>query len=128
MKVNWNFTSFLFWVLELNAISCCKHFEFLESNLVLVSEVPFNEIFELSLFKFESTSLNQVFEIIDVDNIWFLMLYSVEESIQEHVVLLLIWKLIFVLNLERLHQLTELILVELWVTIRIAHHDLFQRG
>ena len=56
------------------------------------------------------------------------MLYSVEKSIQEHVVLLRISKLVFVLHFETLHQLTELVLVEDVLAVGVAFHNLVQRG
>ena len=54
------------------------------------------------------------------------MLYSVEKSIQEHVVLLGVSKLIFVLHFEALHQFTELVFVEDIFAVGVAFHNLVQ--
>ena len=51
------------------------------------------------------------------------MLDPVEEAVEEHVVLLGVCKLVGILNLERLHELAELVLREVLFISRVRHHN-----
>ena len=119
--------SFL-WVDQFDAFTLSKHLELVKGNLLLVSEIPLDQVFKLSVLEFESTSFNKLLKIVDVDDLGLLMLYTVKKSIQKHVILLLISELIVVLDLEALHKLAELIFIEFLTVFGVTGHDFIKRS
>ena len=87
-------------VSQLDAVASGKHLELIEGDFVFVTEVPLDEIFKLAIFKLEATSLDERLKIVDVDDLSLLVLYPVEKSIEEHVVLLGVCELVVVLYFE----------------------------
>ena len=87
----------------LNSITRSEHLKLLERNLILVLEVPLDQVLELALLKLETTALNQLLEVIGVDALHLVMLNPIKKSVQKHVVLLLVRELVIRLHLKRLH-------------------------
>ena len=75
----------------------------------------------------EACPLNKLLKIFNLDRLLLLMFYPIEQSIQKHIVLLLICELVLVCCLKRLHQLTELVLGQSLFINRQRFHDIYQR-
>ena len=112
----------------LDGLAGGEHLELLEGDLVLVLEVPLDEVLELAGLELETTPLDQLLEVIRVYRLRLLVLDSVEQSVQEHIVLLLVGELVVGLDLEGLHEVAELVLVEVLLVGRVRRHYVLQRG
>ena len=93
----------------LDAVARCEKLKVFQGDLFLASEVPFDEVLELTLHKLETASLDQLSKLINRNFLCLLMLDSIKESLQETIILLLISQLLFCLWIECAHQLTELL-------------------
>ena len=82
--------SLLLGIDHFDAVSSGKEFEFLHRNRFFSTEVPSDQIFKLALRELEATALDQSSELLDVHLLRALLLNSVEESFEEHVVLLFV--------------------------------------
>ena len=77
-----------------DTVASSEQLEFLHSDLILSTEVPSDEILEFSFLKVEATSFDELSKFIDVDFLSVLMANSIEQSLKELIVLLLICELI----------------------------------
>ena len=73
-----------------NAVASRKQFELFKRDGLFSSEVPLDQVLEFSLLEPESTPLYQVFELVHCDGVSLRVLDPIEESFEEHVVLLFV--------------------------------------
>ena len=113
-----SFLSLFLWIDHFNAVSCCKELELFHRDCLFASEVPSDQVLELTLCEFKPTTFNQRSELFNVDLLSALLLDPVEESFKELVVLSLICELICIVRVEGSHQLTELLFIDsIWLTV-----------
>ena len=110
--------SLLLGIDHFDAIAGREELELLHRDSLLASEVPSDQILKLPFGKFKATSFDQATELINVDLLCALLLNSVEESLQELVILRLICKLIGVISIEGSHKFTEFSVIDsIWLSI-----------
>ena len=121
---------FLFCINHLYAIPSSKQLELLHSYCLFPSEIPLHQILELAFLELKSTSFNQILEVINFNLLSFRMLYSVEKSLEKHVVLLFICEFHRALSIKRTHQLTEFLLSNIHaicgISFKISHQRLIE--
>ena len=121
---------FLFCINHLYAVPSCKQLELLHSYCFLSSEIPLHQVLELAFLKLETTSFNQILEVINLNLLSFRMLYSVEKSLKKHVVLLLISEFHCAFGIKRTHQLAEFLLSDIHaicsISFKVSHQRLIE--
>ena len=114
--------------MKLNYLTSGEHLEFFKCDCLLVSKVPLDQILEFPFFELEPSALNKVLEIFDLDFSRLFMLDSEEQSLQEHIVLLLVSELIVVGRLIGLHEVAKLVLSQVASVRGETLHDRNKRG
>lgn len=102
-------------VLQLDNIPSCKHLKLLQSDGLLVPEVPLDQVFKLALFELEPRALDERLELLDLNLIGLFMFDAEEQSFEEHAILLFIGEFIGVGRLIRLHQVAKLIFIQVFL-------------
>ena len=97
-----------------------KQLEVVQRDLLLPLEVPLDQVVEFGVLEFETTPFDQVSELVRSHNLTLLVLDSVEETLEEHVVLLFVGELLLALGFEGAHKLAELLLVDAAVAAGVA--------
>ena len=110
----------------LDAVSGGEELELLEGDDVLAAEVPLDQVVEFILHKLEPTPLNQISKLINRHTLCLLVLDSVEEAFEEHIVLLLVGELGLTCRFEGAHELAELLLVDLAIAVCVPFQVLHQ--
>ena len=123
----------LYWVTSLLALvrnfvhpASGEQFKLLNRYLFLVPKVPLDDVFELAWLELEACSFDQFFEVFQVNHFRFLVLDSVEQSFEEHVVLLLVGEFVVRDRVKALHEFTEFVLLEALIVTAIRLHDVYE--
>ena len=105
--------SLLLGVDHFDAVTSREQLELLHSDRLFASEVPSDQVLELTFGEFKSTAFNQLSELLNVHLLRVFLLNSVEKSFKELVVLSFISELISVIRIESPHELAEFLFIDL---------------